>query len=49
MGIFNNHINVFGSHYAPILIMSITKVNANLGLEWINKSTLSDKKKPVGT
>ena len=30
MRIFDNHINVFGSRNAPILIVSITQVNANL-------------------
>ena len=32
MRIFNNHIDVFGSHDTSALVVSVTQVNANLGL-----------------
>jgi len=41
-GIFDNHINVFGPYNAPIFIMSIPQINANLE-EWAMESEIPNK------
>jgi hypothetical protein len=44
MRIFDNHIDVLGSNNAPILIVSITQVDANLE-EWADGSEIPESKK----